>query len=367
MIASDFHNDHYHALARVVHAIEFGDQEYAKIKLSDLLESHWSPDRDVTPLQPYLFATALTKRYVSNLPGGTKPCLHDYDEKQTDLFDLVANLFPLASLSKRIANELLFLFIRNRPNVVMIDIGIGSGHQELELIKLLSERQSVPKRLTIIGIEPARDRLRQADRLLSSLGPKYGTELSFIPVQKCVEELTPHEWAEISRLQGDLIVNELFSLNHIRPTTDGSDQKSKVLYHIRELDPVGFVLAEPHSDHESACLSTRFKNAWNHFGLKFRVIDQLDIHEDIKKAIKVKFFGKEIEDILSTSEPIRYERHERAEMWMRRLLDAGFRPKYGPLPVLGGDETVSASWKDSYIGLDFEGDTLVALMSVTGA
>jgi len=367
MMAPDFHNDDYHALARVVHAIQFGDKEYAKIKLSHLLESHLSPDKDVDPLQPYLFATALTRRYVSHLPGDAKPPLRQYDEWQVDLFDVLTNIFPLVSLSRRIANELLSRFMKGRHHIVLIDIGIGNGHQELDLFKLLSQQGNMPKRLTIIGIEPAREKLRQAERLLSLLGPKYGTELSFIPVQKCVEELTPREWSEISNFEGDVIVNEVFSLNHIRPTIDGIDQKSKVLYHIRDLNPVGFVLAEPHSDHESACLSTRFRNAWNHFGLKFLVIDQLDIHEDVKKAIKVKFFGREIDDILSDSEPIRCERHERAEMWMRRLLDAGFRPKYGPLPVLSGDGTVSASWKDSYIGLDFEGETLVALISVTGS
>jgi hypothetical protein len=48
-----------------------------------------------------------------------------------------------------------------------------------------------------------------------------------------------------------------------------------------------------------------------------------------KFAIKEKFFGREVRDILGTSDNFRCERHEPYDSWLLRLTKAGLRPYVG--------------------------------------
>jgi hypothetical protein len=137
-----------------------------------------------------------------------------------------------------------------------------------------------------------------------------------------------------------------------------------VLQRLLGLRPKVFVLTEPHSDHESMSLFSRFRSAWGHYGLAFRVVDRLPIDDDSKHAIKLLFFGREIEDVLANSEESRCERHELADMWINRLVNTGFIPVTVPLPNRIERSVVTVSRKDLYVGLECDGHTLVAIMAM---
>ena len=234
----------------------------------------------------------------------------------------------------------------------------------LELLKLFSARGYRPRKLTIVGIEPDGKSLAHAGQVLSEWMADQETEFRFIALPHCAEDMTPSQWDELSALEGTVLVNEAYSLHHIRPDAAGQRQKNQVLQRLLGLKPAVFVLTEPHSDHESMSLFSRFRSAWGHYGLAFRVVDRLPIDDDSKHAIKLLFFGREIDDVLTISEESRCERHELADMWINRLVKTGFIPVGVPLPAPELGSVVTVCRKDLYVGLECDDNTIVAIMAV---
>jgi hypothetical protein len=343
--------------------IQHGNTDAAREELSTLLEIKPDPFHCAGDIQTVLFASALMKTCGGNSAGGNIQT-RDYADKQVDLFNLIAKSFPIVSISKQIANETLFQYSEGSDNLALIDLGIAGGSQMLELLKLFSFRGYMPRKLTIVGIEPDEKSLAHAGQMLSKYMDDTDTEFRFIALPHCAEDLTPAQWIDLSGLEGTVIVNEAYSLHHIRPDGSGNDRKNAVLRRLLGLRPKVFVLTEQHSDHESRSLFSRFRSAWGHYGLAFRVVDRLPIDDDSKHAMKLLFFGREIEDVLANSEENRCERHELADMWINRLVKTGFIPVTVPLPRRIERSVVTVSRKDLYVGLECDGHTIVAIMAV---
>jgi hypothetical protein len=75
------------------------------------------------------------------------------------------------------------------------------------------------------------------------------------------------------------------------------------------------------------------------------------------------FFTREIEDIVANDESERCERHEPVTAWVNRLSRRGF----GPACDLAGAAAlrtshIATSVHDGWVGLDFDGVTLVAIV-----
>jgi SAM-dependent methyltransferase len=323
-----------------------------------------------------LFINALSAR-LRRESGQVTTSLHgnlylaDFESRQIDLFNLMATRMPFVLLAARAANLLLASRIHADDRVTLLDIGMGTGRQEVELVRLLAAQGKFSVRLKVIGIEPSLESLKLAQSALTLAEKETGIPIEFVPVHRFIEDLSEQEWASLrSSRHEKLLINQAFALHHAcRGTVDHIDAKQKVLHQIFELDPELLVLTEPDSDHQSPELVTRFRNAWRHFGLVFRTIDLLDLDSSDKTAMKAYFFGREIEDILSAPEDVRSERHESSRMWLLRLAQAGFkmsRESYAKIEVEKiALYPVKCNDRQTHLTLDLENQPVVGILAAS--
>ncbi|MCX9009722.1 MAG: hypothetical protein OIN66_01250 [Candidatus Methanoperedens sp.] len=358
-------NEKRELLTGAVKNIGCGEHNRAREMLQDLVK-HLELDSNPGDLKYFIFASALSRRLGTCLADGSNIYLREYEVPQIDLFNMLANRVPLVYMSGYIANELLCKFISGREEIVLVDIGIGTGRQEMDLLKLLAERRAAPGKLVLVGIEPQVSSLQRAEDTLLDLASQLGINLEFHPFAKLIEDFNEEDWNRLKKLPGHLVVNESFALHHVLKTEMKPDPRDEILRRLKQLNPLGFVLSEPHSDHSTDDIWSRFNNCWKHFGLAFSVIDQLDMPDKIKGAIKLNFFGREIEDILGNNDERRCERHETAQMWADRLKKAGFSiwRDFGFASGLSAP-VVTVSSKGDYIGLDYKGKTIVSILCGT--
>lgn len=307
-----------------------------------------------------LFGRALLGRLGGEIPETANIYLRSVGRPQIELFNAMATRFPPIAASGRIANGLMTNAICKRSKVALLDIGIGTGRQELALLKTLQGANV--REIDLVAIEPAETSLEEAGRVLRAESEKLGIALGFTGIQRRVEEVTDQEWRKIAE-RDEILVNAAFALHHIAGS--GDSPKNRVLRKIRELDPLAFVLIEPDSDHHSPDLDTRFTNAWQHFGLVFRMIDSMGFSPSDSDAIKSGFFAREIDDIVGNpNEESRTERHESANMWLSRLKHCGFRTRQDLLEQVHpmSDGLLKVIPADERISLAYEGRPLVTLL-----
>jgi hypothetical protein len=296
--------------------------------------------------------------------------LKEFDMPQIELFDLLAKHVPLVNIPGQIVNEMICQFLRQSEEYVLLDIGIGSGRQEIKLLERLAAHSC--RKLTLIGIEPAVDALRDAEKAIRRKADELGIEVVFYPIGKKIEDFNPEDWSFLENFRGKLVINEAFSLHHVVYHHSRGDFKDQVIEQLYALDPVFFVLTEPHSDHETPSLSRRLAEAWSHFGATFRFIDQLsELDEHQKATLKTRFFAREIEDILQMDDSQRVERHEKAEQWISRLQKTKFRTldlkDFMRNVGLPAGSALKLSARQDYLSLDFENQTIVSIIGAQAA
>jgi len=270
------------------------------------------------------------------------------------------------SLTAPLANELLARFVGEHPEVTLLDIGIGSRHQEVAMLRVLAAQGRLPRRLNVIAIEPDAGSLIESQAALFEATAEAGVELEFVAVHKVIEDVTSEEWAEFASFGAPLVVNASFAAHHIR-CAEGEPLRDQVFRRIRELDPDAVVLAEPSSNHHAASLVTRFQNAYHHFGLTFQLIDELDVTPREAAAMKM-FFAREIEDIVANAEESRCERHEPVDAWVRRLRRAGFAPCADfEFARAHRHPLVRVAPRDGYVALEYADEPLVAVICAVAA
>jgi hypothetical protein len=352
----------YATLLAVVDETLAGRHHGARRLLAHLVDELLGSHADDLPY--YIFASALSRRLDSDKAAEINLYLRRYQDPQISLFNLLAKHLPTVALAGPIANALLARFIGGQDEVTLLDIGIGSGRQETALLYALAAAGRLPRRLNVVAVEPDGDSLEEARASLRAAAGAVGVELRFHAVRKVVEELDEGDWARFAAFDAPLVVHAAFAAHHVR-CTDASTARDDLFRRLRELDPDAVVLAEPSSNHHTACLRTRFDNAWRHFGLTFRLIDGLDVGDTESAAMKM-FFAREIDDILANAEEARCERHEPVEAWVERLRRAGFTP-YADLAFARELRPghVRIAPRDGYVGLDYADETLVAVICAT--
>lgn len=269
-----------------------------------------------------MFGYVLTKamrKQVSEQQSDEHLYTKKFEIPQIRLFELLIQQLPLATLTQNCANALLVEGLKNEEHPVLMDIGIGTGMQIVNVLQLLAEQADTQtKQLTIIGIEPFADALQTAEKNFSSI--KLPFQITFIPHVAFIEKMT---LAEIQALlppaYDSLIVNASFALHHIQQAA----HREAVFGHIRDLAPKAFVLSEPVSDHFEPHYVTRFHNAVKHYGLVFEVIDSLSITPQEKAALKL-FFSREIDDVLGHTEDVRVEKQYATHQWLSLFTITGF-------------------------------------------
>jgi hypothetical protein len=351
-------------LASVVDELAAGRDDVARRLLSHLLEE-CGADATGEDLQYYIFASALAKRVAWDRHEEINLYLRQFGESQISLFNLVAQHLPTVALAGRVGNEVLAGFLANQEVVTLLDIGIGSGRQEVALLELLASRGELPGMLHVVAVEPDAGSLIQAGCDLAVAADALGVPLDFNPVHKVVEDLDGEDWAWFASFPGPIVVNAAFALHHVRNT--GADRcRDEVFHRLRAVGAEAVVLCEPSSDHFTASLRERFANSWHHFGTTFRLIDSLGVTAEEAGAMKM-FFAREIEDILASSEEHRFERHEPHATWIARMAEAGFAPAADLSAVSAASGPVRVAARDGYVGLDYQDETLVAILCATAS
>ncbi|HEX8903715.1 MAG TPA: GRAS family protein [Longimicrobiaceae bacterium] len=354
----------YATLLSVVQEAQAGREASARALLDRVVEERMDAGGGAGDLHFYLFARALSKRLSSEKTEEINLYLRQFQDTQISLFNLLARHLPTVQLTAPLANQLLARFVGGHDEVTLFDIGIGSGHQEIAMLRLLAEQKRLPRRLNVVAVEPDAGSLIEAQMGLFEASVELGFELEFVPVHKVVEDMTEAEWAEMAVFDCPLVVNASFAAHHIQ-CTEGSTLRDRIFCRIRELDPDAVVLAEPSSNHHAASLVERFKAAWHHFGLTFLLIDELEVEPAEAAAMKM-FFAREIEDIVANGEATRCERHEPVEVWVERLRRAGFTP-YADFELARETrhDLVRVAAHEGYVGLDYADETLVAVICAT--
>ncbi len=342
--------------------IDAGDEAGAREALRAL--SPIDVKRSPEDLKRFLFLKAFWRRLDEPLDHAGNLYLARFAFRQINLFNLMAERLPLVRKAGEMVNQLLLGEVLQYERPVLVDVGIGTGRQEVALLRLLAASGASVGPLLVVGIEPSVESLRGAEAAVLGAGSSLGLDVSFHGVSGCIEDLSPAQWEEVARLARGGIVCESFALHHVAHGSGELDPKDAVLRRIRALEPSLFVLAEPDSDHHDASLAARFRNAWRHFGLVFEVVDRIDASPEERDAIKVLFFAREIDDILASPEHERSERHERGSMWVERMRRAGFRLRadLADLEEPAGD-LVRFAWKGDHLGLDVRGETVVSLIA----
>lgn len=355
----------YQLLLRATEQIMNGQLTLAQTTLADLIAT---VEGHPQALQYQLFARGLAQHLTESGPQQANLYLADLPVNQIDLFNLLAKHVPFVSLSAKIANECLAQFCHNQDEVWLIDIGMGTGRQLVTLLEQLHREQQLPTHIHIVGIEPAAESLVIADSTLRAAAQKMGCAIEFLPICRTAEALSAAEWQAIRARVQHPVINASFALHHIRDTKDGTlgqiDQRNHVLKQLLTLTPRVLVLSEPNVDHLEPNLRQRLQNCWHHFGTVFHVIDQLPIRSHEKEALKVNFFGREIDDILRPEETLRTERHEPVERWLQRLSDSGYQTV---LPVRMNQivPPIQVRGHDGYVGLDYGEETVISVICAT--
>jgi hypothetical protein len=284
---------------------------------------------------------------------------------QITLFNLVAKHLHYVAASSQLSNLHLARYVEEQSGVTLLNIGIGTGRQEVALLQTLKQHGVLPKKLTVHAIEPFADALEAAEQAIGDACRLYGVELAFHPYLGVVEQLDDTVWQKFVPQMGRLLVNASFALHHIRGQCNDTEERQTVFHKIRKLNPTALVICEPHSDHFEPDLRVRFENCWRHFELVFDYIDGLRLAKEEVVALKM-FFSREIEDILGNQEENRFERHERAETWVELMRASGFT-LYSDVAIVDQVVTPHAdlTMRDGYVGIDYKGETLIAVMCGT--
>jgi hypothetical protein len=286
------------------------------------------------------------------------------DDKQINVFDLVLKAVPpVQALSQTALDIMKNLYDTGVPSFTHLNVGIGKGHLEVKMLQqLASSYNRKPDLIKIIGIDIDQESLEEAGRNIRktvyNLFPNT-TKIEYIPICAFAEKIDQSVWDTIKNHQTELLgAVSAFTLHHL-PTVEN---RNHVLQCIASCEPYLFLLIEPDVNHFTANLTERLVNCYNLFGTIFKLVDKQGLNEQEAKAIKYKFFGREINDILGNDETQRTEKHEKADIWAKRLIDAGFNLHKFARKLDHPSLKLKYEKDYKFVTTEFEGTPMVAIM-----
>ncbi|WP_342045876.1 GRAS family protein [Bacillus sp. OTU530] len=352
---------YFDTLLQIIRGSDSGEITNTQTLIGDFI-NQLDFEKKTEDLDCYIFAAALSKQFDFENDTNINLYLQRFEVSQIILFNMLAKHFPLASIASHLANKILEQFIELHDEISILNIGIGTGRQELALINELELNGKLPKKLILFAVEPSDESLSQAKSNIQAAAAEKGIELVFHSFCTTAEEMTPETWDFISKSEYPLLVNAAFALHHIHELEDDFDTRNRVIQHIYDLNPLAVIMCEPHVNHNTSSLEERFQNCWRHFKTVFNIINQSELSHEGKTALKL-FFRREIEDILGKPENIRTERHELGEKWVERLSLSGFSPvNLDILPDVPMPNGFSVRWNNDYLGLEYEKETLISIL-----
>lgn len=324
-----------------------------------------------TQTKEFVFADALHKKLDFNYVEQGNVYLGKYEDdlgSQIDIFDIVAKV-PIFTYSYLIANRLLVEYIIDSGliEVAYMDLGLGKGNQAIAVMELVAQNTNPPRKFTVIGLEPVPDSLQAAKEAIEKAGKYLPFVVDFIGISKYAEDLTREEWQNLQdRFSDKVVINAAYSLHHIVTEPHQRDERERLLHQLYLLNPLGFLLIEGNANHNIEDFFLRFQNCWQLYGTVFDMLDDLDELTDVEKvALKIGFFGREIEDIISEDEIVnRHERLELLSVWTKRLVKAGFylKPKIPNLPRID-HHRIGIRQYPGYVGVEYNYQTIVGVIA----
>jgi GRAS domain family protein len=357
----DMRSEKFSLLTRALEEVQSGRTSSARRSLGALTRLL---DVDVVDedMQYFIFATALARRLGVGDAQQMNLYLRRFELPQIALFNLVAQRLPMVQMAGVVANDVLCGLLAKHEEASLIDVGLGTGRQEVALLHALKASGAALRRLTVVGVDPDTDSLRKAEEALAETARELGFTLCFRGLPKVLEALDEDDWGLLRDCPGPRVVHAAFAVHHLAAGVD----RQEMFHRLRAVEPSALVLVEPSSDHATDSLSQRFHNAWHHFSHNFELVDLLGLPPRERNGIKL-FFGREVEDIVgAVDDSQRYERHEHVDTWRERLRRADFSPV----------EHFEGSWSaphpavhirpgPGYVGLGYKKETLVAVLCAT--
>ncbi|MFM1963309.1 MAG: hypothetical protein RLZZ172_2154 [Bacteroidota bacterium] len=248
--------------------------------------------------------------------------LQDLAVPQIELFDILANKFPIVLKAQEIINSLLCGRVNHHSEITILDIGIGRG---LQIEKLLREIDKLPQveKVTVIGIEIFKPALDFTTQCMISLSKELHFDLNFIPLHSSIEAIDFRLLASKIPYKSTLfMVNASLCLHHVQ----SKEQRLNLLREINSFQPEIFTLIEPNTDCFTNDFEKRLENAFEHFNALYQYIDTLDLLTEQKMGLK-QFFSTEFFDAIALPEAYRFEKYQTGEQWIETGKMAGFQPK----------------------------------------
>lgn len=356
----------YEELLSICQQITSHRQALAKPRIEGQIVEHIGPETSNDRLLAHLIAESLLKRIDRQLLESKNIFVEEFDIPQTTLFYSMAEAVPFVYIGHYLANQYLVEAAQGSKSVTVFDIGIGSGKQVIQLLRLLEAADSGVQSVNIIGLDPVLQNLESSGKAIDEIRPELPFRLKFYPFCKLVENLSKEDFETIKKTGGDtLLINSAFSFHHTSHPLNDQNTRTNLLKRLATLEPRLLTLVEPSSNHDTEELPKRLHHCWQHFGNVYALVDEANIDVSHKYLIKEKFFGREIRNIFGVSDYFRCERHEEYESWLLRLHRAGFKPfEYTGLSV-DLPSYCQYTVSKGLVRMDYNDITIVAVMAYT--
>lgn len=338
-------------------------ERHAKPVMAQQILAEVGMDVPSDSLLSHMIAEALLLRVDRNLLSGKNIYLQQYDVSQIDLFGLLPRAIPHVPQSYAIANQYLARALRPLATAAVIDIGIGKGAQVADLLRALAVDPGRLRRLRVVALDPSAASVAEAAATIAALQPDLPFQVDVLALRALVEQC---DAAMLQAAAGDvegIVINAAYALHHTRHASSDGEARTELLRRLAVLQPRVFTLVEPNANHDTEQLTRRVHSCWEHFGTVFDLIDRSAATPLEKFAIKEKFFGREVRDILGTSDAFRCERHEPYESWLLRLTKAGLRPFPGADLTVDLPDYCSAVVREGLVRLCHRGVPLIAVFA----
>ncbi|MDX9720573.1 MAG: hypothetical protein RBU37_07490 [Myxococcota bacterium] len=358
--------EQYELLRTIVWQMNSHRERLAKQGLSRLVLARVDSSTSNPELLSHIIAESLLKRVDRALHESKNIYVERFEIPQIRLFYQLMRAIPFIEAAHDAANQCFLEHHRGEPELCLLDIGIGQGHQMMRLLTQLDLQPSPPKRVRLVGIDPGildPVALRaQFDARAQSWSFDFDCELLLDPIEdfdaarlRALLPSAPHV----------LFINSAFSLHHSPPSSPNYASRTELLELLGGLQPRLLILGEPHSSHASEELGERLAGAWQHFGHVFELIDESVFEPASKLTLKLDFFGRELRDLFGVAEPFRSERHETYLTWLERLTRAGLVPARCIQPSLALPESCSFDASDGLLRLRYRNEVIVAVLAYT--
>ncbi|MDX5481935.1 MAG: histidinol-phosphate transaminase, partial [Hymenobacteraceae bacterium] len=220
-------------------------------------------------------------------------------------FNVLVGATPLVTFGHQFSNRTIAATVADARQVHILDLGIGSGLQWLQLLGMLAQRPGGAPEVHLTGIDiPAPEgapdqRLQQTGAQLQSYADNLGISLTYDCIAAKLEEL------DLTQLPlapaATLVVNAAFTLHHLPDQLVAQpDYRDRTLRQIKALQPAVFTLTEPDSEHNKLEFMPRLRESLRHYFTVFDVLDTL-LPQQLpeRQIIEQEFFGREIINVIS--------------------------------------------------------------------